>query len=233
MNSEYEIPPASPEMDEAGRVLLKVCGVTRPEQAAQLRKTGVNLVGLNFHPPSPRYVDPETAADLVHAWGDSATAVGVFVDRTAEEVLAVMRRSKFGIAQLHGDETAATVAAIARSVPVIRAFRIRDMDSIAAARRHIADVEAAGGKLFAALIDGYSAGAHGGTGQSVGESFVRASVGLHPRLILAGGLNPANLAERLEWIRPWCVDVASGVETAPGIKDLRAVESMARCLRAT
>lgn len=217
----------------ADRVRMKVCGVTEPQQATALRHLGVDFLGLNFHPPSPRFVQPEIARELVEAWGDAASTVGVFVDRSADEVLSLQKNTGFGIAQLHGSETNDTIVAIAKRVPVIRAFRVQDADSLEMARRQIESVESAGATLFAVLIDGYSPNAHGGTGQTVAEELVRQAVGLHPRLILAGGLRPENLAERLRWIRPWCVDVASGVESAPGIKDLAAVEAMSRCIRET
>lgn len=217
----------------ADRVRMKVCGVTQPEQAAALRQLGVDYLGLNFHPPSPRFIEPEIARSLVESWGDPASTVGVFVDRSAEEILACQVIAGFGIAQLHGSESSETIVAVARRLPVIRAFRVQDAGSLDAARRQIETVESAGATLFAVLIDGYSPNAHGGTGQTVAEDLVRQSVALHPRLILAGGLRPENLAERLRWIRPWCVDVASGVETAPGIKNLAAVEAMARCIRET
>jgi len=217
----------------ADRVRLKVCGVTQPGQAAELRRLGVDYLGLNFHPKSPRYVDPGLAAKIVDAWNEPDSTVGVFVDRPAAEVLETLRRANVRIAQLHGDETPETVAAIARHVPVIRAFRIRDAESLETARRQIETLENTGVHLLAVLIDGYAPGAHGGTGHTVAEELVRSSSGLHSRVILAGGLKPGNLAERLAWIRPWCVDVASGVETSPGIKAPAAVEAMVRCVRAT
>lgn len=233
MKSERNDGSAPVPKTAVDRVRLKVCGVTLPAQAAELRRLGVDLLGLNFHPDSPRYVDPELAARIVDAWGDPVSTVGVFVDRSAEEVLETLRSSNVRIAQLHGDEPTETVVAIARHVPVIRAFRVRDASSLANARAHIEAIEKEGIRLLAVLIDGYTAGAHGGTGQTVAENLVRSSGGLHPRVMLAGGLKPGNLAERLLWMRPWCVDVASGVETAPGIKDLSAVDAMARCIRET
>ncbi|MBI1324951.1 phosphoribosylanthranilate isomerase [bacterium] len=215
----------------ADRVRMKVCGVTQPRQATALRQMRVDFLGLNFHPPSPRFIEPEIARSLVEAWGEPASSVGVFVDRSAEEILACQDIAGFGIAQLHGSESSETIVAVARRLPVIRAFRVQDSGSLEVARRQIDAVESAGVSLFAVLIDGYSPNAHGGTGQTVAEDLVRQAVALHPRLILAGGLRPGNLAERLKWIRPWCVDVASGVESAPGIKDLAAVEVMWRCIR--
>lgn len=215
----------------ADRIRMKVCGVTLPKQASALRQMGVDYLGLNFHPPSPRFVHPEIARSLVEAWGDPASAVGVFVDRSTEEVLVCQKIAGFGIAQLHGSESSETIIAIARRLPVIRAFRVRDAGSLDAAKRQIDEIESSGVAIFAVLIDGYSPNAHGGTGQTVSQELVRQAVNLHPRLILAGGLRPENLAERLSWIRPWCIDVASGVESAPGIKDLAAVEAMSRCIR--
>jgi len=212
---------------------MKVCGVTQPDQAAALRRLGIDFLGLNFHPPSPRFVTSAEARKLVEAWADPASTVGVFVDRSAEEVFACQEDAGFGVAQLHGSETTETVVAVACRMPVIRAFRVQDSGSLDMARRQVDEIEAAGGTLFAVLIDGYSPNAHGGTGQTVAEDLVRQAEMLHRRLILAGGLRPENLAERLAWIRPWCVDVASGVESAPGIKNLAAVEAMARCIRET
>jgi phosphoribosylanthranilate isomerase len=113
---------------------------------------------------------------------------------------------------------------------VIRAFRIKDDVSVLEARRHIEAIEAAGVQLFASLIDGYAPNAHGGTGQTVAENLVRLASDLHPRLVLAGGLNANNLTQRLHWTACWAVDVASGVETQPGVKDLEAVRAMTQCL---
>lgn len=212
---------------------LKVCGVTLPEQAEALKRLGVDFLGLNFHPKSPRYVTPEQARRLVEAWGEPSSVVGVFVDRTAAEILALKDAVGFGIAQLHGEETARTVVEVASKMPVIRAFRIRDEQSIVNAREHIRQIEAETGNLLAALIDGYSAAAHGGTGVTVSRSLIQSSIDLHPRLILAGGLNPDNLAERLGWIRPWAIDVASGVESSPGVKDINAVQRMIQLISET
>lgn len=209
-------------------VKLKVCGVTQPEQARALRDLGVSLLGLNFHPPSPRFVTPELASELVQAWGDGASVVGVFVDRSPEEIFDIAERSGIGVAQLHGDEADETIAIVAARMPVIKAFRIRDLKSLEAAAAQMERLRHAEVELSAALIDGYSAAAHGGTGVSVGKELVLAAEKLHPKLILAGGLTPENVAERLTWIKPWAVDVASGVESEPGVKRLDAVAEMRR-----
>lgn len=206
--------------------LLKICGVTQTDQAAALKQQGVNLLGLNFHPKSPRFVDNLLAKELVRAWGDPSTVVGVFVDRSPEEIFAIRDQTGIGIAQLHGDESPATVAAVASEMPVIRAFRIKDETTLELARIHINQVLELGQSLRAALIDGYCSAAHGGTGVTVGESLVKKAINLHPKLILAGGLTPENIDDRLDWIIPWAVDVASGVETSPGIKNLETVSKM-------
>ena len=233
MNDQHPAVSAPVFLTGADRILLKVCGVTVPGQGHEIRAIGADLLGLNFHPPSPRCVSIETAREIVRAWGDPASTVGVFVDRKAEEVLSLCRAAGVGFAQLHGDESAETVAVVARELPVIRAFRIKDEAAFEAARHHLEEVRERGGSIIAALIDGYSAAAHGGTGVTLSESLVKAADSLYPRLVLAGGLNPANLAERLAWIRPWAVDVASGVEVSPGLKDTNAVAAMLRTLSAT
>ena len=215
------------------RVLLKVCGVTIPNQAKELRELGVDLLGLNFHPSSPRFVSAELARQLVQAWGDQSTVVGVFVDRSAQEVIETHQATGFGIAQLHGDETAETVAEVASKLPVIKAFRIKDHDSLERAGHLLDLLKAKGVELKAVLIDGYSASAHGGTGVSVAKDLVISATRLHPNLILAGGLTPGNLAERLAWVQPWAVDVASGVESSPGVKQMDAVLSIVQMIRKT
>ena len=215
------------------RVRLKVCGVTIPSQAKELRQMGVDLLGLNFHPPSPRFVSPELALQLVQAWGDPATVVGVFVDRTAQEVLEIQQSTGFGIAQLHGDESDEIVAEVASKMPVIKAIRIKDHDSLERAGAQLARLKNLGVDLKAVLIDGYSASAHGGTGVSVAKDLVLSAISLYPNLILAGGLSPENLEDRLTWIQPWAVDVASGVESEPGVKQMDAVLSMVQMVDKT
>jgi phosphoribosylanthranilate isomerase len=148
------------------------------------------------------------------------------VDRSAHEILDLQTLTGFGIAQLHGDETDQTISDVAARLPVIKAYRVRDQNSLDQARAQIQRLHTSGVDIYAALIDGYSAVAHGGTGVSVAQELVLAARGLHPRLILAGGLTPVNLGERLGWITPWAVDVASGVEVAPGLKSLEAVAAM-------
>lgn len=225
---EQEQGPALPA--GPSRVMLKVCGVTGPEQANALRGMGVNLLGLNFHPASPRFVPPELAIQLVHAWGDPASVVGLFVDRSADEIIDLQAQIGFGIAQLHGDEPDETIAQVAARMPVIKAFRIKNLASLKQAAGQLEHLQLQGVTLLAALIDGYSASAHGGTGVSVAHDLVLAALGLYPRLMLAGGLTPENLAERLGWITPWAVDVASGVESRPGVKNLDAVAAMLRTI---
>ena len=213
--------------------LLKVCGITQPAQAQSLANLGVGLIGLNFHPPSPRYASPDLAAEIARAWGSPGTVVGLFVNRTPDEIFEIQAKVGFGIVQLHGEESLETICAVAARLPVIRAFRVKDAESMAHARDQIARLAAQNVSLYAALIDGYSAAAHGGTGVAVERHLVESARDLHPRLMLAGGLSPNNLAERLGWINPWAIDVASGVEISPGVKDPDAVSAMLRIISET
>jgi phosphoribosylanthranilate isomerase len=213
--------------------LLKVCGVRQPAQAEALATMGVSLLGLNFYRPSPRYVSPELGMELAEAWGGRVSLVGLFVNSTPEEIFNIQKQVGFGLVQLHGEEPLETIREVAKNLPVVRAYRIKNRESLAAARNEVETLRSMGVSLHAVLIDGYSAAAHGGTGASVDRQLVESAIDLHPKLMLAGGLSPANLAERLSWIRPWAIDVASGVETEPGVKDLDAVRNMLRLISET
>lgn len=213
--------------------LLKVCGVMQPAQAEALANMGVSLLGLNFYRPSPRYVSPELGLELAEAWGRQSSLVGLFVNSTPEEIFKIHEQVGFGLVQLHGEEPVEIISEVAEKLPTIRAYRIKNSESLATARNEVETLRSMGVSLHAALIDGYSTAAHGGTGASVDRQLVESAIDLHPKLMLAGGLSPANLAERLGWIRPWAIDVASGVETEPGVKDLSAVKAMLRIISET
>ena len=230
MNQQAKIASGPALVARPVPIRLKVCGVTNPQQAADLRGMGVELLGLNFHPASPRYVPPQLARQIVLAWADPASVVGVFVDRPASEILEIQSLTGIGIAQLHGDESDEAIAEVASAMPVIKAFRVKDKESLAEASNQLNRLTSLKVEILAALIDGYCASAHGGTGVGVAKELVLSAVSLYPNLILAGGLNPKNIADRLAWFQPWAVDVASGVEVSPGLKDLDAVVSMQRAI---
>jgi phosphoribosylanthranilate isomerase len=199
---------------------VKICGVTTAEQARACIEAGADSVGVNFVTTSIRRVGVETAAMIAQAVGSSALVVGVVAGMTVDAMRAVRERTGVGCLQLHGDESPADVAALLPHA--YKAVRVATRD----------DVERAGampGDYL--LVDAKVDGALGGTGQAFDWSLV---VGLaaRRRLVLAGGLTPDNVGRAIERVRPWCVDVASGVENAPGVKDLARVRAFVDAVRA-
>jgi phosphoribosylanthranilate isomerase len=219
-------PPAA--IGRPPEVLVKICGVTCVEDAVACAELGADWIGLNFHRPSPRYVDPEIAADIVEALPRPVTTVGVFVDRPAAEVAGLADRLGLNAVQLHGQEPPEDLGALAR-FRVIRAFRLRTLEGWRIVTEFLARAEALGRSPDGVLIDAYVPGLSGGTGTAIDPSLLDTAPPL-PRLILAGGLTPENVAERIARIRPWMVDVASGVESAPGRKDPVSVAAFVRAV---
>ncbi len=213
------------------RVLVKVCGVTSVEDAAACAELGADCIGLNFHPGSPRFVTEERAAEIVKALPESTRAVGVFVDRSPAEVARIADGVGLKIVQLHGDEPPEDLLELGR-FQVIRAFRPRPEEGWRRVGEHLLRLVALGRPPWAILIDTFVPGAVGGTGRLIDPRLLASWID-HPQVILAGGLNPANVAGRIAQVRPWMVDVASGVESQPGRKDRGAVAAFIRAARPT
>jgi phosphoribosylanthranilate isomerase len=202
---------------------IKICGVTRPADAAHAVAAGADLLGLNFWPRSKRYLAPADAV-AVAAAARAAGAVqlaGVFVNAGLAEVAAIARDVGLDVIQLHGDETVADARALADAtgLAIWKAFAVgrdEDVDQLAGWPPHAPAAFA----LAAVLLDAPSAG-RGGSGHVFDWQLARAATQRHPahRVVLAGGLHPDNVAAAVAAARPWAVDVASGVEAAPGIKD--------------
>lgn len=202
---------------------VKICGIRDVATARSVAALGADAIGLNFYPDSPRVVSPDTAAEIVAALSSSVTPVGVFVNHTPDEVRSICRHVGLSTVQLHGDETPQMMAEL-DGLQLIRAFRVRgeDLRAVAADLRETA---AAGVHLTACLLDAHVPGSYGGTGQCPPWQ-VLADGWDHehwPAMILAGGLTPENVADGVRTVRPWGVDVASGVESSPGEKDLERV----------
>jgi phosphoribosylanthranilate isomerase len=187
-------------------VRVKICGLTRLEDALAAVRLGADALGFNFWPGSRRFIAPAAAREIVRRLPPLVTAVGVFVDPSREEVLRAVEISGVVVAQLHGDEPPAFCAAL--PLPVLKAIRVRDTASL----------EALGAYQVAGfLLDSASPG-YGGSGATFDWSLAAAAAAARP-VILAGGLGPANVAAAVRAVRPFAVDVASGVESAPGVKD--------------
>ncbi len=186
---------------------VKICGITSVADALAAAELGADAIGLNFWPRSRRYVAPEAARAIVRALPPFVTAVGVLVDPTRDEALRCADLSGVRVLQLHGDEPASLCAAL--PLPVVKAIRVADSHALAA----LASYEVA-----AFLLDSASPG-FGGSGRTFDWS-IAAAAAAEARVILAGGLDPENVAEAVRTVRPWAVDVASGVESSPGVKDV-------------
>lgn len=208
---------------------IKICGITRPEDGLHAARAGADAIGLVFHPASPRYVTPRQAADIVAVLPPLVTTVGLFVDAAPEIVAGVLDRVPLDLLQLHGDETPDYCATVRH--PWIKALRMRDgVDPATEARRYAA----AGARGL--LVDSYVPGVPGGTGERFDWSRLPRELALP--LILAGGLDPDNVAEAVRTTRPWAVDVSGGVEARDeqgrrlgGIKDSGAVTAFIRAAK--
>ncbi|HTR54936.1 MAG TPA: phosphoribosylanthranilate isomerase [Kofleriaceae bacterium] len=194
---------------------IKICGVTLPDDAARVAAAGVDFIGLNFWPRSKRFVAPERAPLLAAAARASGAAklVGVFVDATLEQIIATCARVELDIIQLHGDERADACSRVSGALyrPVWKALPIAD-------RRDLDGLDH--WQVDALLLDAPSTG-RGGSGARFDHQLAREARERYPArtFVLAGGLDPANVAAAIALVEPWAVDVASGVEVAPGVKD--------------
>jgi phosphoribosylanthranilate isomerase len=208
---------------------VKICGLTKVDEAVACALAGADWIGLNFHPASPRFVRPSQAMEIIAALPPSASAVGVFGDQPAELIGRVAQKLGLTIVQLHGQEPPEHLLALSH-LWVIRAFRLAEPSAWTGVTEYLAQAEALGRLPDAVLIDAYAPDQPGGTGRTVGLD-VLDSIPPLPQLILAGGLTPANVAERVGRVRPWMVDVASGVESAPGRKDIPRVAAFVRAAK--
>jgi phosphoribosylanthranilate isomerase len=190
---------------------IKFCGITRMEDAREAVRLGAWAIGLNHWSESPRRCDPAIAAEIGAELRRKVAVVGVFVNASLEEIAGAVENEGLAMVQLHGDEGPSFCAEVARrtGAKVIKALRIRSTAEIKAAEMFRTDYH---------LLDAHRPGAPGGTGASFDWELVRGHAPPIP-VILAGGLTPANVAEAIEVARPFAVDVASGIESSPGIKD--------------
>ena len=191
-------------------IRVKICGITNAADAVAAIEAGANLLGFNFYAKSPRQITEDEAAKIRRELPKKVKAVGIFVNAPPAEAAALCESLKLDAAQLHGDETPETVAELARSLPVFKAFRVEPDFRLGTLDEYP--------EAFAYLFDAANTGQYGGTGRTTDWDVARrAAVGR--RIILAGGLNAENVAAAVRIVRPYAVDVASGVESKPGKKD--------------
>jgi len=210
-------------------IRVKICGLTRVDEAVACGELGVNWIGLNFCPASSRFVEPAQAAAIVASLPPSVSPVGVFVDCPVAEVSEIASTAGIEIVQLHGQESPEVIGAL-RPLRVVKAFRLESSGAWARVVDYLAQAAMLGCPPEAVLIDAYVAGIPGGAGQTINDDCLEGRPPLH-HLILAGGLTPDNVGERIRRVRPWMVDVATGVECAPGCKDLNQVAAFVRAVK--
>lgn len=190
---------------------VKFCGITNLDDALEAERLGAWAIGLNHHPASPRYCEPGAAVEISATLKRRLEVVGVFVNAPLDELAAAAEDESLAMIQLHGDEGAAFCREAARRTgcKVIKAIRVRSAADVRAAEAYRTDFH---------LLDAYRPGTAGGTGASFDWELLAGRRSEVP-LILAGGLTPDNVDEAIAAGRPFAVDVASGVESEPGVKD--------------
>lgn len=236
---------------------VKLCGITDLDDALLAVEVGADYLGFIFYPRSPRYVAPQKVGGIVAALrndGITTPAVGVFVDASLAEIAEAMRVARIDLAQLHGAEPPSLLAALGGRA--FKALRLRMLDeALADAARYLAIAGADGIRAYGAagdegspmsfahpappaalvpqlLVDAYQPGVYGGAGQPGDWGIAAALAQRCARLLLAGGLTPDNVGEAIAQVRPWGVDVSSGVEARPGRKDPARVRAFVAAARA-
>ncbi len=216
--------------------VIKICGVTSLDDALLCAKAGADMLGLNFYPPSPRSLTPDAARQITdglrQALGeDCPVLVGVFVNFSVSEITRIRQIAGLDAAQLSGDESESVLAGLdGRGFKAIRP-RSRDeaLEGVAAYLQHSPEDV----RLPSILVDAYHKALYGGTGERANVEVALAVKEIAPRLMLAGGLTPENVAARVRAIQPWGVDTASGVERLPGIKDPARVRDFIAAVQET
>jgi phosphoribosylanthranilate isomerase len=203
-------------------VSVKICGITNWNDAKAAMDAGADALGFNFYANSPRRVAASHAKQIIRHMPDRVTAVGVFVNGSVEEILRIAHTTNVGILQLHGEESPATVERLAREYPIIKAFRVGPRFRA----RELKKFSSASGFL----LDGYDANHHGGTGKRFDWGIAREAKRYGP-VILAGGLRAENVIDAIRQVKPFGLDVCSGVEDQPGRKDARKVKRLMAAVR--
>lgn len=192
---------------------IKICGITTIEDAIFCADNGADALGFIFYRKSKRFIEPEAAARIISSIPPFISAVGVFVDEERSTILNIYNTCHLDVLQFHGDETPEYVELFTQQ-KVIKAIRVKDANSI----KSIKDF-----KVSAFLLDSYVKGVQGGTGVTFNWALVEEAK-QYGKIILSGGLNPGNIKEAIQKVKPYAVDASSSLETAPGIKNRELVK---------
>jgi len=203
-------------------VKVKICGITNLKDARRAVEAGADFLGFNFYPRSPRYVTPTAARRIVRRLPKRVAFVGVFVNEPPQSILAIAQRVGLSYLQLHGEESPAAVSHLRRTLPVIKAIRVRNSFRASQLRRFKP------GAAF--LLDGFHVSERGGTGKTFNWAIARRA-NRAGHIFLAGGLTPENIGQAIRVAQPYAVDVCSGVEARPGKKDPALIASFMQAVR--
>ena len=187
---------------------VKICGITRLQDGLAAARCGAHAIGFVFYQHSPRFVSPETAGEIVHALPPFVTTVGLFVDPAPEEVREAVKVAPVNLLQFHGSESAEFCRSF--KMAYVKAVRVQAGVDLLQYARAFHDAKAL-------LLDAFIGCKYGGTGAVFDWSLIPKQLPLP--VVLSGGLNPGNVTDAIRTVRPWAVDVSSGVEAEPGIKD--------------
>lgn len=201
---------------------IKICGITNPQDAQAAVKAGADALGFIFYSQSPRYVTPDRVKRIVASLPPFTLSVGVFVNESPEKVREIFDECGLAFAQLHGDETPEYCETVQR--PVLRALRLRDRGNLLALAEYRGRTGVRG-----FVVDTYSETTYGGTGQPTDWNLAREAAQAAP-ILLAGGLTPENVGLAIQRVKPYGVDVSSGVEIQPGQKDHEKVHAFVQAV---
>jgi len=202
------------------RTRVKICGITRRDDALEAVKQGADAIGLVFYPPSPRAVSIEQAGQIVEGLPPFVTVTGLFVNAERSRLAAILSQTRIDLLQFHGNESPEACEHYGR--PYIKAIRMRDGVDLPALNKHYAGAAAL-------LLDAYTEGVPGGTGNRF--DWDRIPRDLDGNIILAGGLSPENVESAVRQVQPFAVDVSGGVESKTGVKDHAKMASFMRGVR--
>ncbi len=194
-------------------MIVKICGITNLEDAILAIEAGADMLGFNFYKPSPRYIAPEACTRIIAQLKDTHVIhVGIFVNQPPQDIRQTLDDCGLDLAQLHGDEGPNDLIALGELA--FKAIRPKSLEAAEIASQHYTQRSLPP----YLLVDAHQKGMYGGTGET-GDWAIARHLAAQVPILLAGGLNPDNVAEAIQNVRPWGVDVASGVEASPGIKD--------------
>jgi len=199
------------------RTRVKICGITRIEDALEAVKQGADAIGLVFYPPSPRHVTPELAAEIVKKIPAFVSVVGLFVDADPAEIERTLTMVHLDVLQFHGAETPAQCRQFSK--PYMKAVRVKTDTNLVQYAADYADAKAL-------LLDAFAEGVPGGTGQVFDWTLIPQNLALP--VVLAGGLNAENVGQAISHVKPYAVDVSGGVEASKGIKDAAKIAAFMR-----